>query len=61
MESVLLTAEQAARYINRNVSFVRRYLRYETPYVQHHRSGPLYFRKSDLDMWIAQHTHVPAR
>ena len=61
MESQLLNTEEAAIYIRRTPYFARHTLKYETPYIQRRRGGPLYFRKSDLDMWIARNTTVPAR
>ena len=61
VRSDLLSVPEAAAYINRSVNFVRRRVRYETPIVQHGDRAPLFFRRSDLDMWIARNTHVPAR
>ncbi len=60
MEKTIYNTPAAAAYVDRSEFFVRRTLRLEVPYIQHRPGGPLYFRKSDLDMWIARHTHVPA-
>lgn len=60
-QSPILSAAQAAEYINRPVNFVRRVLRYELPIIQHGDRGPLFFYKTDLDRWLAQNTRVPAQ
>ena len=59
--SALLGTPAAAVYICRSEEFVRRSLRYEVPVHQHGERAPLFFKRSDLDHWIASHTHVPAR
>ena len=55
----VLNAQEAADYIGRSLNFVRRTLRYEVPVVQHGMRGPLGFWSSDLDRWLAKHTHEP--
>lgn len=58
-ESELLNSEQAARYLNRPVSFVRRVIRWEVPVHQYGERKPCYYRKQDLDLWVLRNTRHP--
>ena len=60
-ESPLLDLSTSASYLGVSDNFMRRVVRYEIPVVQHLPRGPLYFKRVDLDMWIARNTRVPAR
>ncbi len=53
METQLLNTQQAAAYINRTAHFVRYTLKHEVPHIQRGSRAALFFRRSDLDMWIA--------
>ena len=61
MQSEILSTPEAADHIHMSEDFVRRRLRYEVNVIQYAPRGPLFFRRSDLDMWIAKHTHSVAR
>lgn len=61
MESPVLNSEETAAYINRTPSFVRETLKHEVPFHQRSTRGPLFFFKTDLDRWLAEHTQSPVR
>lgn len=58
-EPTVLNTEETAQYINRSENFVRRTLRYEVPVIQRGDRGPMYFRRGDLDVWLAMNTIQP--
>lgn len=61
MESPLMDVVETAAYVKRTEDYVRRVLRYEIPVVQNGKRGTLFFFRTDLDRWLATHTHTPVK
>ncbi len=56
VESPVLDTFETAVYVHRSPNFVRRRLRFEIRSIQRGERQPLYFYKTDLDIWLARNT-----